>query len=215
MAGYTVTHADGLDITDVDGTVTHYALGAEVPLSKLISRRYSWMVQRGQIDETFTGGGGGGGGTGTTTTLTTTLFNGILTASETNVQLAIDKLDDCAAPLASPTLTGTPAAPTAAADTNTTQIATTAFVVGQGYLKSSTASSTYAPLASPTLTGTVTLPTLIGTDATDSSSSTTGAFKTAGGMGIAKKLYVGTDATISGTTYADDLRSIVLIMDAL
>lgn len=32
---------------------------------------------------------------------------------------------------ASPTLTGTPIAPTAAADTNTTQIATTAFVVGQ------------------------------------------------------------------------------------
>ena len=32
------------------------------------------------------------------------------------------------APLASPTFTGTPAAPTAAADTNTTQIATTAYV---------------------------------------------------------------------------------------
>jgi hypothetical protein len=35
------------------------------------------------------------------------------------------------AALASPTLTGTPAAPTAAVDTNTTQIATTAFVVAQ------------------------------------------------------------------------------------
>lgn len=35
------------------------------------------------------------------------------------------------APLANPTLTGTPAAPSAAADTNTTQIATTAFVIGQ------------------------------------------------------------------------------------
>ena len=32
------------------------------------------------------------------------------------------------APLASPTLTGVPAAPTAAADTNTTQVATTAYV---------------------------------------------------------------------------------------
>jgi hypothetical protein len=50
------------------------------------------------------------------------------------------------APLASPTLTGTPLSTTAAADTNTTQIATTAYVVGQGYLKSATASSTYAPL---------------------------------------------------------------------
>ena len=64
--------------------------------------------------------------------------------------------------LSSPTFTGTPAAPTAAVDTNTTQLATTAFIVGQGYLKSSTASSTYAPLASPTLTGTPTAPTATG-----------------------------------------------------
>lgn len=37
-------------------------------------------------------------------------------------------------------------APTAPADTNTTQIATTAFVVGQGYLKSSAAAATYQPI---------------------------------------------------------------------
>ena len=55
------------------------------------------------------------------------------------------------APLASPTLTGTPLSTTAAVDTNTTQIATTAYVVGQGYLKSATASSTYAPLTSAPL----------------------------------------------------------------
>lgn len=67
--------------------------------------------------------------------------------------------DTSRAALASPTFTGTPAAPTAAVDTNTTQIATTAYVVGQGYLKSATASSTYAPLASPALTGTPTAPT--------------------------------------------------------
>lgn len=36
--------------------------------------------------------------------------------------------DTSKAPLASPTFTGTPAAPTAATGTNTTQIATTAFV---------------------------------------------------------------------------------------
>lgn len=47
------------------------------------------------------------------------------------------------APLASPAFTGTPSAPTAAADTNTTQLATTAYVIGQGYLKSATAASTY------------------------------------------------------------------------
>jgi hypothetical protein len=45
--------------------------------------------------------------------------------------------------IASPTFTGVPAAPTAAVDTNTTQLATTAYVVGQGYLKSATAASTY------------------------------------------------------------------------
>jgi phage-related tail fiber protein len=39
--------------------------------------------------------------------------------------------DTSRAPLASPTFTGTPAAPTAAVDTNTTQVATTAFVLAQ------------------------------------------------------------------------------------
>lgn len=49
------------------------------------------------------------------------------------------------APLASPTFTGTPAAPTASAGTNTTQLATTAFVA-----------TSFSPLASPALTGTAT-----------------------------------------------------------
>lgn len=71
----------------------------------------------------------------------------------------IHPTDTTRAALASPTFTGVPAAPTAAVDTNTTQLATTAYVVGQGYLKSATASSTYAPLASPALTGTPTAPT--------------------------------------------------------
>lgn len=48
----------------------------------------------------------------------------------------------------SPALTGTPTAPTAAAGTNNTQIATTAFVA-----------SSFAPLASPALTGLPTAPT--------------------------------------------------------
>jgi hypothetical protein len=66
-----------------------------------------------------------------------------------------DKLDGIDlskyAPLASPALTGTPTAPTATAGTNTTQVATTAFVKGE--------LGTYAPLASPSLTGTPTAPT--------------------------------------------------------
>jgi len=53
-------------------------------------------------------------------------------------------------PYADAPLTGTPTAPTAAVDTSTTQIATTAFVVNQAYAK----------LASPTFTGNVTVPTL-------------------------------------------------------
>lgn len=84
------------------------------------------------------------------------------------------------ADLASPTFTGTPAAPTAAADTNTTQIATTGYVVGQAAsatpLMDNTAAvgtslkyarqdhihpvdTSRAPLASPALTGTPTAPT--------------------------------------------------------
>jgi hypothetical protein len=56
-----------------------------------------------------------------------------------------------AAPLASPALTGTPTAPTATAGTNTTQLATTAFVTAGLALK--------ANLASPTFTGTPSAPT--------------------------------------------------------
>ena len=53
--------------------------------------------------------------------------------------------------LTSPALTGTPTAPTAAAGTNTTQLATTAFVTAADNLK--------ANLASPTFTGTPAAPT--------------------------------------------------------
>jgi hypothetical protein len=55
--------------------------------------------------------------------------------------------------LASPTFTGTPLAPTAVVDTSTTQLATTAFVINQGYIKSADAFSTYAPLSSPAFIG--------------------------------------------------------------
>jgi hypothetical protein len=84
------------------------------------------------------------------------------------------------APLDSPGLTGIPTAPTAAADTSTTQVATTSFVVGQAAttapgmngVAAVGASKRYArqdhvhpsdtskaPLASPALTGTPTAPT--------------------------------------------------------
>lgn len=87
---------------------------------------------------------------------------------------------DLKAPLASPALTGVPSAPTAAVDTNTTQLATTAFVVGQASSTNPVVNGTVAvgtstryaradhihptdtsraPLASPTFTGTPAAPT--------------------------------------------------------
>ena len=93
---------------------------------------------------------------------------------------------DLKANLASPALTGVPTAPTAAAATNTTQVATTAYVRGEVAALVNSAGATLdtlgeiatalgndanlsatltsaialkAPLASPTFTGTVTLPT--------------------------------------------------------
>ena len=69
----------------------------------------------------------------------------------------IDGLDTALAakaPLANPAFTGTPTAPTAAAATNTTQLATTAFVVAHD-------DPAKANLASPTFTGTPTAPTAI------------------------------------------------------
>ncbi len=53
-----------------------------------------------------------------------------------------------AAPLASPTFTGVPAAPTAAPGTNTTQLATTAFVLANAGVGSVTNVTASAPLAS-------------------------------------------------------------------
>jgi hypothetical protein len=81
-------------------------------------------------------------------------LNGVTSSVQTQLDAKLGSTAAAStyAPLADPTLTGVPAAPTAATDTNTTQIATTAYVVGQGYLKSTTASSTYAPLTGATLT---------------------------------------------------------------
>ena len=96
--------------------------------------------------------------------------------------------DTSKANLAGPTFTGAPSAPTAAVDTNTTQLATTAFVLAQASSVSPAnngsatvgvstryarddhvhaSDSTKANLASPTFTGTVTVPAPVNaTDAT-------------------------------------------------
>jgi len=112
--------------------------------------------------------------------------NGVTSAIQTQLddKLASASAASTYAPLASPALTGTPTAPTADANTNTTQIATTAFVktavdnviasapgaldtlnelaeaLGDDANFSTTVTNsiaTKAPLASPTFTGTVTV----------------------------------------------------------
>jgi Concanavalin A-like lectin/glucanases superfamily len=83
-------------------------------------------------------------------------------------------------------LTGTPTAPTATAGTNTTQLATTAFV-GAAITASAPNLSSYAPLASPALTGTPTAPTATaGTNTTQVAST---AFVTSAVAGVSGGKY--------------------------
>ena len=66
------------------------------------------------------------------------IINGTATAGGSSRYSRADHVhptDTTRAPVASPTFTGAPAAPTAAADTDTTQLATTAYVIGQNYTK--------------------------------------------------------------------------------
>lgn len=68
----------------------------------------------------------------------------------------ITNIDDTFAPLASPALTGVPTAPTAAVNTKTTQLATTAFVLANGPQEGADVAS-----ASGNVTGTSLYPTFI------------------------------------------------------
>ena len=109
----------------------------------------------------------------TTTTAELNLLDGVTsTTAEINytggVTSNIQTQLDTKAPLASPTLTGTPTATTATAGTNTTQVATTAFTT--------TALALKANLASPTFTGTPLAPTA--TAATNTTQIATTAFVT-------------------------------------
>ena len=65
-------------------------------------------------------------------------------ATALNAKLEVTTAASTYAPLASPSLTGTPLSTTAAADTNTTQIATTAYVVGQASSTTPAATGTAA-----------------------------------------------------------------------
>lgn len=122
-------------------------------------------------------------------------MTGLLTLSgapTTNLHAAtkkyVDDADALKANLASPALTGTPTAPTAAADTNTTQIATTAYVVGQGYVKKS----------GDTMTGALTLPSnglTVGTNQL---------LVSGGSVGIGTTPFSGYLLSVNGRTYTGD-----------
>ncbi len=85
----------------------------------------------------------------------TTNFAGpLLSGSDTTTQAALETLD-AAAPLASPTFTGVPAAPTADPLTGGTQLATCAYTDAAIVVLD----AVKAPLASPTLTGVPAAPT--------------------------------------------------------
>lgn len=105
---------------------THYILAAE-PASVLVNWVFLGAIGGGAVPSVFgrTGAIVATNGDYTASQVTNVPAGGI---SATNVQAAINELDTEKANLASPTFTGTPAAPTATTGTNTTQIATTEFV---------------------------------------------------------------------------------------
>lgn len=68
-----------------------------------------------------------------------------ITLKHNGTQWSLSDTSLLKAPTVSPTFTGTPTAPTAAASTNTTQIATTAFVIGQGSASNPLGAGTATP----------------------------------------------------------------------
>lgn len=135
---------------------------------------------------------------------------------------------DLKAPLASPALTGTPTVPTAAAGTNTTQAASTAFVTAAQAAGLATAAplvdgtaavgtsalmarqdhvhptdTTRAPLASPTFTGTPTAPTAAaGTNTTQLATTAFVQSEIAADLATAAPLMDGTAAVGTSTSMA-------------
>jgi hypothetical protein len=146
------------------------------------------LVADANGDPSWSTMGGGATISGSTLTLAssidaTKIANGTVTSTEfqyintlsSNAQTQIS----AKAPLASPTFTGVPSAPTISPGTSTTQLATTAFVVAtSGYLAGDN----------------------VFTSTTASSSKTTGAMRIAGGVGILLDLNVGGDITAHQTS---------------
>lgn len=87
--------------------------------------------------------------------------------------------------------------------TGSTTLTSTGVLVGNGTSAISAGSGiTYT-------SNTLTLPKIITNDTTDSTSSITGSIQIAGGVGIAKKLFIGTDIDINGNVYLSGTDTII------
>ncbi len=156
---YTVTTAGATGVQAVLTRATDMATGTQVPGAFAFVEQGTVNVGSGWVVA------GEGPYTIGVTAIVWTQFSGAgeVTAgtglTKTGNTLAVD--ETVIATLSSPTLTGTPAAPTATALTNSTQLATTAYAdtaVGVENTRALAAEALKAPLASPTFTGTVVLP---------------------------------------------------------
>jgi hypothetical protein len=134
------------------------------------------------------------------------------TATELNyvdgVTSAIQTQLDSKAPLASPELTGTPTAPTAASGTSTTQIATTAFVttalqalypVGSIYINADVETNPASLLGFGTWTAYGAGKVLVGQDAGDSSFDTLGETGGSKDAIVVSHSHTTTDASLTGS----------------
>ena len=117
------------------------------------------------------------------------------------------------APLASPTFTGTPAAPTAPADTNSTQLATTAYVIGQASSSNPAALGSVSPGSSAkfsrgdhvhprqiTALGSEVSGLLPFANLTNATSGSILLGRGSSGSGVFQEISLGTNLSISGTT---------------
>lgn len=111
--------------------------------------------------------------------------------NKSQLDAAVSGLSSVYAPLASPTFTGDPKAPTPSIGDNDTSIATTAFVKAQGY----------APLASPTFTGVPAGPTAA--NGTNTTQLATTAFVLANGSLWSRSNSTADQSFTSNTTFAD------------
>ena len=126
---------------------------------------------------------------------------------------AIAALPSIYAPLISPHLTGVPTAPTAAALTNTTQLATTAFVAA-GFLTTATqiTASLVADVALSNVGNFFTGPTIAqGTAGTWFASGAVSVQDTAGGALFNVKLWDGTTVIASGTANTSFLGEVIVV----